>query len=84
MRKGVFAQTCQLAKCIGLHQSNPNPENAAQTDMWWSLFIIDVSQAISLLLALLTAGIEARIFHSRQTLSSSVLRLWAAFPSSKL
>ncbi|GIC89043.1 Zn(II)2Cys6 transcription factor [Aspergillus udagawae] len=37
----VFAQACQLAKSIGLHQRNSNSENAEQTDLWWSLFIID-------------------------------------------
>ncbi|KEY79761.1 transcription factor C6 [Aspergillus fumigatus] len=37
----VFAQACQLAKSIGLHQSSPDSENAEQKDLWWSLFIID-------------------------------------------
>ncbi|EAW17346.1 Zn(II)2Cys6 transcription factor [Aspergillus fischeri NRRL 181] len=37
----VFAQACQLAKSIGLHQSSSDSENAEQIDLWWSLFIID-------------------------------------------
>ena len=42
----VFAQACQLAKSIGLHQSSPDSENAEQKDLWWSLFIIDESLPI--------------------------------------
>jgi hypothetical protein len=47
----AFAQACQLAKSIGLHQSSSDLENAEQIDLWWSLFIIDVSLAIALSLA---------------------------------
>jgi hypothetical protein len=61
------------SKSIGLHQTNLDSENAEQSDLWWSSFIIDVSLAISLSLALLTTGIETHIFHSRQTLSASLL-----------
>jgi hypothetical protein len=69
----AFAQACQLAKSIGLHQSGSDSENAEQVDLWWSLFIIDVSLAIALSLAPANYGIEARVFHGRQALPSSIV-----------
>lgn len=44
MFETVFAQACQLARTIGLHQTAAGaPQEAERRHLFWCLFIIDVS-----------------------------------------
>ncbi|KAL5357219.1 hypothetical protein BJX96DRAFT_172336 [Aspergillus floccosus] len=43
MFESVFAQACQLSKAIGLHQRTDGPNERERQDLFWSLFIVDVS-----------------------------------------
>lgn len=49
MFETVFAQACQLARTIGLHQTAAGaPQEAERRRLFWCLFIIDVSVHSSL------------------------------------